>query len=493
MMAKVVGKLRSLSPEQILLGGTIVLLAWAPLPFGSNRLWSMSLLSIWSAILLAGLSIDAWRTNRRFALPSQLTMSAGFFGFVIAWAFIQWTTWTPGFLHHPVWTLAAETLGAELQGRISVNPASTLHATVTLAGYGALFWVAFNLSRKPGHAFTIVKAVALIAGIYAWYGLAVFVSGNESVLLYQKWEYPGALTSTFVNANNFATYAGIGLVCASALILRGIRPVLRSPTRTRVKVVQATEIALSGHGIYVFVAFGTFAALMLTGSRAGISSAFVALFLLLFLMLRSRRMSRGRLVRVGGAALVMLLLAALPLSGLVTERLTRPDTALTENARFDVYRLTVTAISDTPLLGTGYGTFADVFPSYRDSTVFTPSYWRKAHSTYLETVLELGIPAGLALIIAVAWVVWLCFTDALRRKRYRALPASATAAAVLAGLHSSIDFGLQIPAIAATLSALLGASIGWCTELDDAKTRQNPKSRIDKDVSAMGAGPPTRQ
>lgn len=492
MMAKVIGRLQSLSPEQILLGGTIALLAWVPLPFGSNRLWSMSLLSIWSATLLAGLWIETWRKNRPFTLPRRLTMPACLFAFVIAWAFIQWTTWTPGFLHHPVWTLAAETLDAELRGRISVNPASTLQAAVTLLGYGALFWVAFNLSRKPDHAFTIVKAVALISGVYAWYGLAVFVSGNESVLLYQKWEYPDALTSTFVNANNFATYSGIGLVCASALILRAIVSVLRSTARTRIKIAQATEIALSGHGIYVFAAFGTFAALMLTASRAGISSTFVALLLLLFLMLRSRRMKRGRLVRVVGAALVMLLLAALPLSGLVTERLTRPDTALTENARFDVYRLTLTAISDTPLLGTGYGTFADVFPSYRDSTVFTPSHWRKAHSTYLETILELGIPAGLALIASVGWVVWLCFRQALRRRRYRALPAAAVAAAVLAGLHSTIDFGLQIPAIAATLSALLGASMGLCTGLDEAAPQHNSKSRIG-DVSSMRAEPPTRQ
>jgi len=37
--------------------------------------------------------------------------------------------------------------------------------------------------------------------------------------------------------------------------------------------------------------------------------------------------------------------------------------------RIEIYRLTAEAISDRPLLGTGLGTFSDVFPAYRSPTL----------------------------------------------------------------------------------------------------------------------------
>jgi O-antigen ligase len=83
----------------------------------------------------------------------------------------------------------------------------------------------------------------------------------------------------------------------------------------------------------------------------------------------------------------------------------------------------------------------------------------KAHSTPLETFVELGIPGGLlaCLVVLIPWIV-IC-RGALRQNRRRNLSAAALAASTVAIVHSFVDFSLQMPAIGFFVSALLG--MGW--------------------------------
>ncbi|PCJ70542.1 MAG: hypothetical protein COA62_08165 [Rhodobiaceae bacterium] len=488
MIARWYSTLRHLSFEQALLGGTILLLAWAPLPLGSNRLWSESLLSLGVALLLVGCTANAWRKGGFGISPDRIAVPAALFGVAIVWVFVQWTPYTPAFLHHPIWAMASGALETEIPGRITANPAATLTSAAGLLGYAGLFWVSLQLSASRRRALTLVKAIALIGGFYAWYGIVAFLLGNSTILIYEKWEYLDSLTSTFVNRNSFATYAGIGLICSLSVLLRSTMPIFHSSARTRVKLSQAAEIIFKNHLIYLVAGIGLFAALMLSASRAGIASSFLGLGVLIVLMIRSQRLARHRLIKISSVTLGSFLLAALPFSGLVSERLERVDTSLSENARIEVYRLTLAAISDAPLVGTGLGSFGDIFPYYRDTEVFSPSSWVKAHNTYLETILELGIPAGFSLILSIGILSWMCFREALRRRRFRATPAAAAGAAVLVGLHSGIDFSLQIPAVAATFASLLGASIGLCSHLNTIKAEEQKTVKIDRDPLRQAAG-----
>ena len=48
-------------------------------------------------------------------------------------------------------------------------------------------------------------------GAYALFGLFAFFFTPDKVLWFDRWAYIGDLTSTFVNRNSFATFAGLGL------------------------------------------------------------------------------------------------------------------------------------------------------------------------------------------------------------------------------------------------------------------------------------------
>ena len=71
-------------------------------------------------------------------------------------------------------------------------------------------------------------------------------------------------------------------------------------------------------------------------------------------------------------------------------------------------------------LGTGFGTFEEAFRFYRTSEI--AGNFDTAHNTYLENVLELGIPAASALFCVFALFLLLCAVGIRQRRRDAVYP-----------------------------------------------------------------------
>ena len=67
---------------------------------------------------------------------------------------------------------------------------------------------------------------------------------------------------------------------------------------------------------------------------------------------------------------------------------------LADASRLAVYMIIAHSLLDAPFLGFGYGTFADVFPMYRDQSISPLGVWDMAHNTYLEVLQGLGLLFG---------------------------------------------------------------------------------------------------
>jgi peptide/nickel transport system substrate-binding protein len=102
----------------------------------------------------------------------------------------------------------------------------------------------------------------------------------------------------------------------------------------------------------------------------------------------------------------------------------------------------VEAIKHHPLLGTGLGSFEQAFPAFRDGSVRTFVVWDKAHNSYLENMMELGVPMALALFAAIAAIAWLCFSGMRKRQRDQFIPAAALAC-LRAGAKGAEVLGTQ--------------------------------------------------
>ena len=274
------------------------------------------------------------------------------------------------------------------------------------------------------------------------------------ILWYEKTAYRGNLTSTFVNRNSYATYAGLGLLCATGLLIQLVGKA-NDEFGERAERLRRLVTKFSEGCWVLLVAWVVLAtALLLTDSRGGILSTCIGLITLFVGLSVSRDTSRHH-AGIMAAIFLAAGIAFFSLSGgTVLQRLT--ETSLEGAIRPDIYGLTIEAISDRPWLGTGYGTFPEVFRIYRDESI--GGIVEKAHNTYLELALELGIPAALALLLAVVVTVMYCAVGIRRRRRDSIYPALGLAATALVGTHSLVDFSLQIPAVAVTYSLILGAA-----------------------------------
>jgi O-antigen ligase len=116
-----------------------------------------------------------------------------------------------------------------------------------------------------------------------------------------------------------------------------------------------------------------------------------------------------------------------------------------------MWQQTIDGIVHVPLFGTGLGTFEQAYP--HESSVPVPFLIDKAHNTYLEHALELGIPASLMFYTGFFALFLLCW-----RQRHRAIPAVGAASMAMVGTHALVDFSMQLPAVAMMFSVILGTA-----------------------------------
>lgn len=434
------------------------LLMLAPLPFGMVH---EAVQALFACLVLALVCLTALpRALAPAGAPSgdppavslrTIAPEAAAFCLVFLWAGFQLLPLSPEAWRHPLWAEAGEALGRDLPGAIHLAPGAGWAALLRLATYGAVFWLALQWGRDRDRARRLLGAVVLAAALYALYGLAVQFADVRSVLWVGKTRYVEDVTGVFVNRNSFATYLGLALLWGGAYYLHLVYRALESGREGRDRTVFLVQQLLVRAAPHLAALLILLTALLLTHSRAGTVAALASLVLLALLYGPVQRISRaGRLL--SGGTLAVAAAAVLLLSGAaVLQRLAATD--LEREQRLQVYERVAQAVEGAPWTGHGHGSFAQAYPLYADRG---SAHWDKAHNDWLEAIFELGRPAAFLWFAVLAGLGLRCLIAVFRRRRDRLYPAAAFCACVLVGLHSAVDFSLQIPAVAVTFAALLG-------------------------------------
>jgi hypothetical protein len=130
---------RSRILDQILFWLLVAALAWTPLWYGSNDLIAWGI----NAVLFSGLAA-AYEVSllvRRLSHPvgiRNLAVPATCFAAVVAWTWFQTLGWSHVPFAHPIWSMAADTLGVPVRASISVNPDLTTLALLRLITAGSV-------------------------------------------------------------------------------------------------------------------------------------------------------------------------------------------------------------------------------------------------------------------------------------------------------------------------------------------------------------------
>ncbi|QQS14155.1 MAG: O-antigen ligase family protein [Rhodospirillales bacterium] len=452
--------------------GFWAVLALAPLPLGSNRDWAWSPLAVVVGLLLVARAAAAWRGDDGAPAldPRRLWLPIACLLVVSAWALAQTVAWTPSGWHSGLYGAAGEALGAAPAGRVSIDPELTQAALMRLLTYAGMFWLALGVCRDPADARRTLRVAVAAAAGYALYGLLnEFATGSRFALWYERpFAHVRRLSAVFINADNYATYAGLGFTAALAGFLPRLLGRLDEASSRRLAVRAALDHAIGAGAPWLFAATLTFGTLLMTGSRAGLAATVVAAFVVVAGALAIRRQSRTTAVAVSVAVLATVALCL----ALVGDRLFAAlDAAYLETAfeaRARLYREASAALAAAPWTGWGFGTYIHVFPLFQG--VDQPIPFEKAHSVHLENAIDLGVPMAVVLTLMVAAPVLRCVHGAWTRRRDQHFALLAVAAGVLTGLHAVVDFGLQIPGIAVVFAALLGMGVAqsWSSRLTEA-------------------------
>lgn len=440
----------------------VIFISLSPLALGSNRPLPWAYNAVLTGVVALLCCVLLW-VERHTRVPLRfgiLTLPIGLWMLALAWAGFQLVPLQGSKISHPSWNLAAAALEDSLPGTISVNVAETRAALMRFLTYAVVFMATYILARDAKRASFILRGLILAAAVYALYGLLRYATGVDKILWFDQ---PSAsyLTATYISRNSAATYFGLATCVSFAYLLRCTRRLIQEADAegTAKRGLEKLVSGLAGaFGLELALFVLLFTATLLTQSRAGVVATLLALLLgLLFHWLRQSQKSNS--VATAPVIVIGLIagLAVLQISGAsVAERLV--NTASTAESRFDVYADTTIAIFDHAWSGTGLGTFQDVFPIYRNSTLASSTIWDKAHNDYLEVILGLGIPAGGAIIIGIGWLNAICARGVFTRRRNSHMSMAGTMAGVLVAVHAMFDFSLQIQAVALTFAVILAVA-----------------------------------
>lgn len=443
-------------PELLIFWPLVAVTLLSPVPFGSVQPWAWGLLGVATGLAMAGWCATASVNRELVAMPARrFWLAALLFALAMVWAALQAASWLPASWHHPIWAEAGKALGTPVAGSVAIDRYSIGSTMMRLLTYAGIFWITLQFSRNRMTARHLLYALLIAEAVFAVYGLIVKFSGSETILWYAKQFYRGDVTSTFVNRNSYATFAGIGLITTTAVIAHRLLSLEFGISR-RATIQTLIRALAEREWLFIVIWVIMLTALVLTSSRGGVASAFVGLGAFLLLLSRSQSVPRLAARTMGGVVIAAVLLLLVVSGGTLDKRFYTGVGDGPAPIRPELYELTLNAIKDSPFLGFGLGSFPDVFSLYRTDSHEMMVRSISAHNTYLENALELGIPAAAVLCLAIALIAGQCFLGVGRRRRDFIYPALAFAVSVQVAVHSLVDFSLQIPAVAATYALVLG-------------------------------------
>lgn len=301
-----------------------------------------------------------------------------------------------------------------------------------------------GVQLDPRERFRLVPIVLFMGGLSALFGLLQILGDTSGPLYFYDVTNEGSAVGLFANRNHQALLLAM-LFPMLALLARG----RRTPVRLMALLAGLVLVPL----------------ILITGSRAGLVAAAIAIGSVPLLMGEGRRdisagegaglrqqprspRSRWLIPGLGGLALVALTIALG--RGEAWQRLVEGSSQ--PDGRLQILpTLLAMAVSYAPF-GSGIGSFEPLFQVNEPDGLLSPTYMNHAHNDWLELVITGGVPAALlALVVLAAWVL------RARTAFLRSNPASATVPVarlglvilLLAGLASLVDYPLRVPAMAA--------------------------------------------
>jgi len=351
--------------------------------------------------------------------------------------------------------------GSQVWKPFSLDPNRTAIAFFALVPALAILVTAWQLSREDKRGLLILVVVCGLGVVLL--GAQQLATGNRHLVFYAQTYGSPDLQGTFANRNTGGLMLNVALVTLVAVFpLRQIRAIW----------------TLGGAATALLLVVGV----VLTRSRSSMALLLVPAALALWRWLRWRRPALNRRTVMLAGALVLVLAGGASLlasNQRVQSAFGRFD-AVEDEQRPLIWKDTVVAAGRYWPVGSGIGSFDDVFQP--DEALENLSYGRaqRAHDDFLEATLESGV-VGIALVLGWAVLLVRFGVQALRRGG-TSLAAAGTFA--LAALQSITDYPLR----SQTMLCLFALMLALLADADreEPESRRAPRSEAPRKARRQG-------
>jgi O-antigen ligase len=422
--------------SQFIISSWFALLVLSPLFFGGDYAVMRWVLSVGMLVIAGGV----WMRHRKLRLPSggwSVVLAGRMYLLAVLWAVVQ-----------PYFT------GQQLK----------LIEVMDLLGAGACFYCAAMLCRDEARARQMLWCVVLASLVVSAYGLVNYAAGLERVLWLDKVHYINALTATFISRNSAAIYFSVALLSGVVLLKRSVLKGAGDKHGGELLWYAARQFSVNN--LLLILCLGVIAvALLLTFSRSGLLALGVGGACLLMMFLMQRQFGfKFRLVGIIVVVVVLVCAGAVCLQSMQKKAAHWDSLQDTSLDRYTLYKTAINVIAWQPWAGYGLGNFEESyypFSSQMQRKIAKNRHDRldKAHNTYLQMAVELGVPAAMLLVMACVVVSVRCAYGVRHRKYYGMYPALGVGVSMMLGVNALLDFSVEIPAVAYHYAALLG--VGW--------------------------------
>lgn len=420
---------------------------------GSSEAAASPLTTVWMVLLFVVAAIGlgpAQRGQLIFWLAICMT-----FGLVL-WAWVQHMNWGGAAFQFRL-PGSGDEGGAFLLDResISIVPADTLAAIPNVIKPFLAFLTAMMIATNDKESIGLLRSLGALGGVIAIFSTLEFLFPRHFEMI-AIGPPSGSLASVFINHNTAATFLGMVVLVLAAICLGDLYLDDRDG-KGRVHRGMGVTFNCTALGF-------ASCALLLTRSRAGIASTLIGLCILAVVLSYRNRHSKNYRARSLLQSLdwrvlglfFLCILGFIVMSGRVARAIFEKGY---DDPRFCVWPQMLDLLADNALWGTGLGTFEAAFPSYRDPSCGIVGAWDKAHNFYIEAFITVGALFPVALLIFFAMFFFAMIHGLRYRRRLRRYVGLGLAIVALCGLHSILDFSLQVSGVSVYFAVLLGATV----------------------------------
>jgi len=365
---------------------------------------------------------------------------------------------------HETYLSALKAIGADAAAEqpLSLLPRATELAWLALLPPVAVFLATAALPDETLKG--LVRVFIVMALFQALVSLAQYGTGSVAVLWYVEGLHDRSGVGTYANRDHLAGLLEMALPLVLALFAASIHPQAssrsrhRSHSRTRggskkTSSLLTHDLKFNRAAMLGAASLAILVGLIFTRSRTGVALAMLAVLLCTVAFARRIGGEKSmRFVTVFGAVVlgIALEIGLAPVLGRFAQQ------NITADLRWSIFSGTLAGIGEFFPLGSGIGTFPEVFRRFQPGDV--GQFVNHAHNDYLEWLFEGGLAAAAIVLVVLAAYLrrWPQLWRSDRWSQLRFLQVASGISLLLLGLHGLIDFNLHIPANAIYFAFLAG-------------------------------------